>query len=316
VRAARPFPWFIRIPLKWLVFVAVTFFVLFPSPTQFVRHVSRLRNLQAMIEPDAPELAPLEQELRQRLLKGDGGPTSRPDADPLAAASQAAALQPVDIERLPARVVQAAVQRLVLDKIEYAWDWDTWGSADYIPTVPEMFAKAKEYPDGRIREDCDGRAVMAASLMKRMGYGPSIVTDLRHVWVVTPEGEWMGPGGAKTMASGPQGNRLNLASALNNVPISLSYGIAVFPFAREMILLVTAYALMWHRRIPRWAAAAGGLLLVQGLLFMRCGAISFAGERPWPAVVGMLHVLSSFAVLIAASHQARRTALMRTDAAR
>jgi len=314
-RGTRPFPWFVRMPVKWLVFAAVTLLVLFPNPAQLARHISRLRNLQAMIEPNAPELAPFEEELRQRLAKGTDAAASQPAADRLVKPNQVAASQPVDPNHLPARVIQSAIERFVFEKVKYAWDWDVWGSADYIPTIHEMFAKAKEYPDGQIREDCDGRAVMAASLMKRMGYDASIVTDLRHVWVTTPEGEWMGPGGPKTMASGPQGNRLNLASVWRNVPVSLSYGIAVFPFAREMILLLTAYALMICRRISWRTAAVAGVLLLQGLLFMRCGALAFAGEKDWPAIVGMLHVACGFAILMTASHRARRIATTGTSTA-
>jgi hypothetical protein len=146
-KIARSFPWYFRVPLKWLAFGVVTFFVLFPSPTQFARHVSRLRNLQAMIEPDAPELAVFEEEIRQRLQgKGEGvttGPAiisgegaapvgdSQPAGWPrdnarVPTATQASASRDALIKRWPAKVVQAAVERLVLDKVKYAWDWDTW----------------------------------------------------------------------------------------------------------------------------------------------------------------------------------------------
>ena len=283
-----------------------------------------------MIEPNAPELASFDEELRRRLQGRREGTTTGPAGATVDGPSRAGGSQPVDssmgdspapttspmcasqdppVSRLPATTVQAAIERLVMEKVKYAWDWDTWGSADYIPTVHEMFVKAKEFPDGQLREDCDGRAVMAASLMKRMGYDAAIVTDLRHVWVATPQGDWMGPGGPKTMTSGPQGNQLSLATAWRNVPVSLSYGIAVFPFGREMILLIAAYVLTLHLRMPRWAAIMGGVLLLEGLLFMRCGALvpinPFAGEKSWPAIVGLVHILGGFIVLLTASSRAR-----------
>jgi hypothetical protein len=172
-----------------------------------------------------------------------------------------------------------------------------------------MFTKASQTPDGQVYEDCDGRAVVAASLMRRLGYQASLVTDLRHVWVKTPHGEWMGPGGRTTVVSTPQGNRVDLRTLWANVPISLSYGISVFPFWREVIILATAYLLLLHRRMSWRIAAPAGLVLLQGLLFMRCGGLSPQGvsrfDASWPALVGILHLSAGFGVLCWASHRAR-----------
>lgn len=275
--------WYWRIPLKWLVFAVVTFFVLFPSPAQLARHIAHLRDMQRMIAPDEPELADLEAQVRERLTT-----TAPADRD-----------SPAEIQR--------TVERVVLEEVQYAWDWDQWGSADYMPTVAEMFDRAAA--DGRLREDCDGRAVMAASLMKRLGYEPTLVTDLRHVWVVTPQGAWMGPGGETTMASGDEGNEIAWGTLLSNIPTSLSFGVAVFPFTRELIILVTAYLLLLHRRMSRPAAAIGFVLLVQGLLFMRLGFFAPSAvareASSWPAWVGLLHTIAGFAVLMRASRRAR-----------
>lgn len=276
--------WCWRIPLKLAIFAVVTFFVLFPSPSQLARHISHLRDMQQMIAPDAPQLAGLEALVRERLT----------------------ITAPADADSPP--VVQRAVERVVLEKVEYAWDWDQWGSADYMPTVAEMFELAAA-DDGQLREDCDGRAVMAVSLMKRLGYEPTLVTDLRHVWVTTPQGAWMGPGGETTMASGEEGNEIAWGTLLSNIPTSLSFGVAVFPFVREFIILVTAYLLLIHRRMSRPAAAIGLVLLLQGLLFMRLGFFAPTAvtreASSWPAWVGLMHILAGFAVLIRASRRAR-----------
>jgi len=279
--------WYWRITLKLAIFAVVTFFVLFPRPAQLARHISHLRDMQRMIAPDEPQLAALEALVRERLTT-----TAPADAD-------------------SPSVVQRAVECVVLEKVEYAWDWDEWGSADYMPTVAEMFERAAEM-DGQLREDCDGRAVMAASLMKRLGYEPTLVTDLRHVWVTTPQGAWMGPGGETTMASGEAGNEIAWGTLLSNIPTSLSFGMAVFPFVRELIILVTAYLLLIHRRMSRAAAAIGFVLLLQGLLFMRLGFFAPAAVTrevsSWPAWVGLMHILAGFAVLMRASRRARRSA--------
>ncbi|MBU0639073.1 MAG: hypothetical protein KKB50_09430 [Planctomycetes bacterium] len=290
-------------PVKLFVFAVVTFFVLFPSPGQFVRHLSRLRNLDAIVEPDAPQLAEWEEELqdwatsyRARLEAG--------------LSEEAKTVGDGDVP--PVNEMQRRVQGMVLERVRYAWDWDTWGSADYIPTVAEMFAAAAGDPHGELREDCDGRAVLAASLMRRMGYKADLVTDLRHVWVKTPQGEWMGPGKAKAMVSTPEGTRLNWAVALGNVPMSLSYGISVFPLARELVILAAAYVLLLHTRTPWRTALLAAVLLVQGLLFMRCGVFSpqqIAGfGRSWPATIGLLHIVGGICILLVVSHRARLAA--------
>lgn len=272
------------------MFAAVTFFVLFPDPFQFARHISRICNLEAMIEPAAPELGALEAELRSRIA------TTRPvEGDPAAGGM--------------ARAVQRDVERFVLERVAYEWDWNLWGAADYMPTIAEMFGMA-ESSGGRLREDCDGRAVLAASLMRRLGHDARLVTDLRHVWVVTNEGAWMGPGERVTIASGGGGNEIAWFTLVSNIPTSLSFGIAVFPFWREVIILLTAYLLMLHRRMSRGAMLLGLILLVQGLLFLRLGYLApvsvSRGTSSWPAWVGLIHVAAGFAVLLRSSHRARR----------
>lgn len=280
--------WYLRIPIKVVILILVTFFVCFPYPRQFARHFHRIRNMQEMIEPDAPELTPWVDELNASMAKL---PQSQPSTP-----------------RAITRIEQHEIERFVLDHVKYEWDWNLWGSADYMPTVHEMFEKAKEF-GGQVKEDCDGRAVMAASLMKRLGFEPRIVTDFRHVWVTTPEGEWMGPGGPKSMVSTSQGTRVNWESAGSNFAISLSYGIAVFPLARELIILATVFCLSLRRSSRFWPAMIGLVLLVQGLLFMRLGFLApQAVSREvsaWPTWVGLVHVAAGLAACLLSS---RRTA--------
>ncbi|HKQ47110.1 MAG TPA: hypothetical protein VJZ71_03450 [Phycisphaerae bacterium] len=279
--------WYVRMPLKSAAFALVTFFVLFPYPRQFARHVEHLRNMQTLVEPDAPQLDRLQTLLDERL---------RPIA----------ATQPALLQSPP--LVQRHVERFVLEQVHYEWDWNLWGSADYMPTVAEVFEKADE-AGGELREDCDGRAIIAASLMKRLGYDATLVTDLRHVWVSTPQGEWMGPGRDKTLIATPEGTRVDWGTVVSNIPVSLSYGIGVFPFWREVIILVTAFGLSLHRRMSRRAAAIGLILLIQGLLYMRLGYLApYAVSREvssWPAWVGLVHVAAGFAILWRASSRAR-----------
>ncbi len=282
--------WYVRVPLKWFVFAIVTAFTLFPYPAQTLHHLSHISNLEKMVEPDAPELARWDGEMARL----------REQARKTAATGRES----------EARAMQRSVEKFVLAQVKYEWDWNLWGSADYMPTVREMFMRAEQFEDGQLREDCDGRAVIAASLMRRLGYDSQIVTDLRHVWVVTKQGEWMGPGRMKTLRSTPQGNQADIWTTLSNAPVALSYGVAVFPFWREMIIAGTAFVLLLHRRTGWRSALLGGVLIVQGLLFMRLGFM--APERvgreisAWPSWIGLLHVAAGMAVLMCASFVARR----------
>lgn len=287
--------WFVRIPVKLAVFFLVVLFVCFPYPSQLVRNIGHLRDMESMIEPHAPELARYDAELKKRIGK-------------------ISSTQPEGAAGFP-QMVQREVERFVFEKVQYEWDWNLWGSADYMPTVGEIFDKAKEN-GGQVKEDCDGRAVMAASLMRRLGYHATMVTDLRHVWVTTSEGEWMGPGGAKAMVATSQGTQVNWGTTVRNAMTGLSYGIAVFPFVREMIILITLFILMlraWSQ--PRWAAT-GLLLMIQGLLFMRLGFLAPQAVsrevNEWPTWVGFIHVAVAMVVMVMADRRGRSRKSLRS----
>ncbi|MCO6436269.1 MAG: transglutaminase domain-containing protein [Phycisphaerae bacterium] len=227
----------LRLPLKGLLFLVALFLVCFPYPDQFVRHAARWRSPQALVEPDNPGLEPLVEELRPRLENV---------TDP--------------------HQVLGVVERFVYEKVPYDWDWNTWGAADYIPTVTEILAKG--------REDCDGRAVLAASLLARLGYDAQIVTDFTHVWVKTPQGETMGPGKRKAVVATPEGIKLQ-PGALAQLGRSIGYGIGVFPLLRELILVAVLWYLLLHGQSRRWIHTVALVLLVGGLLAIRAGGVDY-----------------------------------------
>lgn len=281
--------WYLRMPLKWSAFGLVTLLVLFPDPRVLIRQQSRIRNMNAMITPDAPELAVWDADLKKRFE----------DERRKHAATLPADAKPVEVSRLPAWSAQRLIERFTYDKVKYAWDWDTWGSADYMPTVAEMFERAKAATDGVIHEDCDGRAVMAASLMRRFGYQADLACDMRHVWVVTREGEWMGPGRKKTIVATPQGQRVDYAGAASNLLVGWSYGVQVFPLIRELILWAAAVVLLLRKGRSWKATLFGALLMLQGLFFMRAGHMDpLHGASAWPAWLGLGHMLAGFGVLL------------------
>jgi len=195
----------------------------------------------ALIQPDAPALAPLAADLRAQI-----SPNSQPGQ------------------------VLSQVEKFVYKKVPYEWDWNTWGMADYLPSVDEVLDMG--------REDCDGRAVVAASLLKNLGYDARLVTDFAHVWVWTPFGETMGPGKTRTVEVTDKGMRFN-ARGLLQIPHITSYGIAVFPVERELVLLAVFWLLLLGRvKVIRAFVALG--VLTCGLFAVRYGAINYRGPQP------------------------------------
>lgn len=222
-----------RLGIKAVILAATAFLVTYPLPDQFVRHVWRWRSPNQLIEPSHPGLEPLVEELRPRL---ENVPS-------------------------PAQALRV-VERFVYEKVPYEWDWNTWGAADYIPTVSEILSAG--------REDCDGRAVLAASLLTHLGYDAQIVTDFAHVWVKTPDGETMGPGKTKAVVATPEGIQVQ-PGAVAQLAKSIGYGISVFPLYREAVLLLILWYLLLHRRSRWWMGVTGLVFLVAGLLTLRAG---------------------------------------------
>lgn len=227
----------IRLPLKWLIFGVAVIAVCFPYPRVLSRHLAHWRDPNALIDPAAPTLQPLVEELR--LLLADD---------------------------LPPREALETVERFVHRRLPYAWDWETWGTADYMPTVAEALQMG--------REDCDGRAVVAASLLENFGYKAKIVTDFAHVWVHTDKGETMGPGKRKAIVGKKDGFDVNLA-ALAELPRALAYGIAVFPLGRELIIAVVLWYLLLRPGLGLRRSVMIAALLAAGLFALRTGGANY-----------------------------------------
>jgi len=163
---ARRWAW--KIPTFGIILVAV----LYPDPRLLVRHIGRLAQLDKVVNPNAPGLERLQREL-----------------DPYWKAAK------TPREKL------RAVQRFVVNKVPYEWDWNTWLVMDYLPTVEEVLEKGKE--------DCDGRAVLAASLLAGRGYDARPVANFAHMWVSTNHGETMHPAGRKAIEATRRGVRIH-----------------------------------------------------------------------------------------------------------
>lgn len=244
----RLFNWspLLRWPLKLALFLLIAFIVHFPHPGRLQTLIARASDFNALIDSNEPRLAELETEVRAGLA-ADAAPS----------------------------VALAKVERVVYQHVPYQYDWVTWGNAEYIPTTAEVFDRGAE--------DCDGRAVVAASLLRRMGYQAWLVTDLLHVWVETPQGEAMSPTSHDVVITagkpGTEGTQLVTWNVARNIVRNFGYGVAVFPLPRELIILAAACFLTWHPRVGGWRFFSGGLLAWIGLDLVR-----HRGERiPWEA---------------------------------
>lgn len=253
----------LRWPLKATVLLGVVLLVLYPRPGLLLRNIDHWSRLDTLADPASPALDPLDENVRA-LLNGD----------------------PVGAD--PAIVLQT-VQHVVVQELPYEWDWITWGVVDYIPTIEEALDAG--------REDCDGRAIVAAGLLRRYGFDARVMSDLSHVWVWTPQGSAMGHretvSGATLVHSTPQGTRLDwlavfsIGGILVDWPLNLAYGIQVFPIARELVLLITLWLLLLSRSTTRprhdWLGLA--FLLVALLGFRWAGSAGTGeGNEMWAIV--------------------------------
>lgn len=235
--------WYLRIPVKWAVLGLAVLLVCYPNPSLLIRHLRHISNPNAMIEPDAPALQPLVDELSAG-LEGN----------------------------LSAREVLKRVELLVYETIPYEWDWNTWGAADYLPTVAEVIAMGKE--------DCDGRAVLAASLLRRLGFRAWLVSDFAHLWVATDVGETMAPGKTRAVVATEQGMQIR-ENPVGEMLKAGAYGIAVFPLPRELIVLVVAWVLLLRGDTGLIRCAIGLALLFTALLLVRAGSERYLHPVLW-----------------------------------
>lgn len=225
--------WYARVPLKLALFAVVVLFVCYPNPALLYKNVGRWRNPNVLINPASPALDTLHTEIQSKMTTD-----------------------------LPPREALRAVEQLVIRRVPYAFDWDNWGAVDYFPTVEEIMSRG--------REDCDGRAIIAASLLRRLGFEAYVVADFAHAWVRTPHGDLMGPGKADAVVATPTGFKLRW-KALRQLPSAFGYGVAVFPHVREIIILLAAWLMMLGKPGNRRYEFAALFLALIALAFMRRG---------------------------------------------
>ncbi len=266
-RALHRGNWWIRRPVQCGVLALTILLVMYPYPGRLVTHMRRWRNPAALINPDSPALQPLLDTLRTQI--------------------------PSD---LPAKKKLRIIEEYVCSLLPYAWDWDTWGVADYIPTVEEALERGQE--------DCDGRAVVAASLLKGLGHEATIISDWAHVWVRTEVGETMNPGRQAVIVASDAGVRVQWWNPSAHLR-SILYGLAVFPLYREVIVLTVLWMLIvvpgtsWRR------GALIALLLLDALLRLRVGGRDPDHPIRWLLALALIEAGIALVLALVAASRAK-----------
>ncbi|MFM8469834.1 MAG: hypothetical protein ACKODH_07685 [Limisphaerales bacterium] len=207
-----------RVGMKAVLFGAVVLFALYPNPVLLVRQIAHLLDTESLIQPDLPAMPEINRAIDQLIATNS----------------------------LPLTEFKA-VERFVYRRIQYQYDWHGWWNLDYWPTAAEVWE--------RQREDCDGRAVLAVSILRARGYPEArLVANLQHVWVAVGTNELMGPMadknfrreggkmvdgklvGARTVITLPQ-----LKTLLDSLAMTCK-----FPAWRVVLMLVTLLALLFH----------------------------------------------------------------------
>jgi len=245
-----------RWPLKCAILAAAVFLICFPRMTLFTRHVYRWRNPNTLIEPQAAALQPLLEELRLRMSP-----------------------------ELSAVEALSTVEQFVYEKIAYKYDWINWGNTDYIPTVTEAVEAGQE--------DCDGRAVVAASLLRNFGFQADLVTDFTHVWVRTEHGDTMSPGDQTAIQAKDEGLAVQPDAALR-LPGALAHGVAVFYLHRELIIVLVLWLMLVRPGRSRRRNALALVLLIGGLMLLRAGGANWRVPIVWVQWVGIAAIAAAF----------------------
>lgn len=243
---------------------------LFPSFWRIPQWLARWADLNSLLEPNHPGLAPLELAVRAELERLNSSAASAPPA----------AAAPAELSMIVQRVVDRA--------IPYEFDWNVWGMMDHVPTVAEVLAAG--------RDDCDGKAVVAASLLRRLGVEAWLVSDFVHTWVETPEFETMAPRTTtKSFVAGEQGTSAVVSPALlGNLARGFSFGVTVFPLWRQLLILAALCLVSLHPGVPLRRRTWGVLLPFAALLTLYCGGWIFGrGDLTPPLLTWLLLLLTA-----------------------
>jgi predicted transglutaminase-like cysteine proteinase len=200
--------WGWRCAIKLAALALLTLVVLFPHPILFLRELQCVANVDVLIQTNLPAMTGINREIDALLATNTTKLTEF-----------------------------KAIERFVYQRIKYQYDWDNWGNVDYWPTTAEVWE--------RRREDCDGQAVLAASILRARGFtNARIVANLTHVWVAVGKDALMSPQAEQTFTREGGRTKVKLPS-LKAAVDSLAFA-SKFPVMRELILLFGVLLVGYH----------------------------------------------------------------------
>lgn len=274
---------------RWLLKAGVLMLVvgltLYPKPWLLPPTLSRMANFDAAIDPDNPRVGALAAEVQRRF-------------------DEFSLLRMMPVERQE-QFLLGYVQEVVYEAVPYAYDWENWGVALYVPTVDEVFERG--------REDCDGRAIVAASILRRLNRDADVVSDSKHAWVRTPAGDTMSPSDGAVMLAQGQGGESRLILGWQSVLAlegGLSFGVAAFPLVRVLIIWLAISAVLAHPWSSRTRRVAAPVVALIGLALIRDGEGVVIGSigHAWQVWTGWgLVAAGLLALTIRAGGTPRRT---------
>jgi hypothetical protein len=130
---------------KTLAFCALSILVLNPNVKRLVLQVQHIFAPETLVQTDFDGLLEINQQIDNLMA------------------------------RSPGRSEVKVIEKFVLRNIRYVSDYKTWGNMEYWPTAEEVWR--------RRQEDCDGRAVLAVSILRSRGYPSArLAISLDHMW--------------------------------------------------------------------------------------------------------------------------------------
>jgi hypothetical protein len=213
--------------LKALLFAAIAVVVLNPNLKRAAMQIRHTIHPERLVRPDFPALPLINAHLDEFIAASD-----------------------------PRYSEARLVAKYVLRQIRYVNDYKNWGNIEYWPTAAEVWNKQQE--------DCDGRAILATSILRSRGYGSTrLIVGLNHMWIMVDENELdpykparyvallnPDPNFSLNWSDGPRPNKvLRLARAFVR-PTALrdnsAHLFADIPGFRKAILVSTLLLLCYH----------------------------------------------------------------------
>jgi len=207
-KLAKPrFIW--RLAFKSVILGCVVFAVLYPNPVLFFKQIQNFLDMESLIQPDFSGINLINREID-------------------------AVLPPDAAQDYEFRLVQ----RYVYQHIQYEYDWENWGNIDFWPNAEQVWKRQKE--------DCDGRAVLAVSILRSRGFeSAKLVGNIRHIWVDVDRHELMGPDKEQTIRR-EGGKTVIVLPSRDLMFSSIALHITEFPAIRNLGLVFTILLLCYH----------------------------------------------------------------------